>query len=67
MNRTKLCVDKGRENKANLNCSENDQQWRGEGVRVEGGGGAAPKHGGQRQDVPVTRGMQGRGAGEGEE
>ena len=26
---TKLCVDKGRENKANLNCSENDQQWRG--------------------------------------
>ena len=45
----------------NLNCSENDQQWRA------GWGGGVRKHGGHQEDDRVTGGMQGRGAWEGEE
>ena len=65
-------LDEGREDKVNLNCSENDQQWRG-GVGCVcvcvcgGGGGCVRKHGEHRAEDRVTRGMQGRGAGEGEE
>ena len=48
-------LDEGREDQVNLNCSENEQQWR----RVDRERG---KHGGHREDRG-TRGMQGRGRG----
>ena len=51
-------LDEGKEDKVNLNCSENDQQWRA----GEGGGGVR-KHGGYREEDRVTGGMQGRGEG----
>ena len=53
-------LDEGKEDKVNLNCSENDQMWRAGWVWVQ-------KHGGHREEDRVMRGMQGRGQGLGEE
>ena len=46
-------LDKGKEDKVNLNCSENDQQWRTGWV-----GGCVRKHGGHREEC--KGGGQGR-------
>ena len=50
-------ISGGKEDTVNLNCSENDQQWR---ARWGGGGVCVRKHGGHREEDRVTGGMQGR-------
>ena len=51
-------ISGGKEDTVNLNCSENDQQWRARWGGV--GGVCVRKHGGHREEDRVTGGMQGR-------